>query len=202
VTNAKDSPRTLFDAAYYRRFYRDRPVHDRRAIGHLAAGVLGFCDWWGMPVRAVLDVGAGTGMWRDWLARHRPRVRYRSIDISEYACERYGHEFADISTWRAARPSDLVVCQGVLQYVDDRACSAAIENLAAATSGVLYLEVPTMADRTNVLDLDTTDLDIHWRTGAWYRRRLEPAFMAVGCGLFAARSAGVNFYELEVGRAR
>jgi trans-aconitate methyltransferase len=189
--------RSLFDAAYYRRFYRDRPVHDARHIARLASGVTGLCGWWGVPVRRVLDVGAGTGLWRDWFARERPAVRYQSIDVSPYACERYGHECADISSWRPARPADLVICQGVLQYLDDRRCAAAIGNLAAATRSVLYLEVPTAADRDEVIDPEATDLDINWRSGAWYRRRLKEHFVELGCGLQAARNAGRHFYELE-----
>jgi hypothetical protein len=75
-----------FDAAYYRRFYGRSPVHDARRIAHLANGVLGFAAWWRVPVRSVLDVGAGKGYWRDWLAEHRPSVRYHGIDVSEHAC--------------------------------------------------------------------------------------------------------------------
>jgi trans-aconitate methyltransferase len=189
--------RSVFDAAYYRRFYRDRPVHDRRRIAQLAQGVTGLCGWWGVPVRRVLDVGAGTGLWRDWFAQERPNVRYQSVDVSEYACRRYGHEHADISEWRPSRPADLVVCQGVLQYLDDRRCGAAISNLAAATRSVLYLEVPTSGDRDDVIDPGATDLNIHWRSGAWYRRRLHAHFTELGCGVFAARNAGRHFYELE-----
>jgi hypothetical protein len=99
--------------------------------------------------------------------------------------------------WRPSEPADLVVCQGVLQYIEDAACSRAIANLASACAAVLYLEVPTVADREEVIDPDATDLDIHWRTGAWYRRRLGRHFRALGGGLFAARAAGLRFYELE-----
>jgi Methyltransferase domain len=190
-------PRQVFDAAYYRRFYRERPVHDRRTIGHLATGVMAFSAWWGISVRSVLDVGAGTGLWRGWFAAERPRVAYRSVDVSDYACRRYGHEQADISRWRPDTPSDLVVCQGVLQYLDDEACSRAVGNLAAACSALLYLEVPTAGDLRDVIDTDATDLDIYWRTGSWYRRRLGRHFRAIGGGLFAARAASLHFYELE-----
>jgi trans-aconitate methyltransferase len=145
----------------------------------------------------VLDVGAGTGLWRDWFARERPRVRYQSIDASEYACRRYGHEHADIASWRPARRADLVICQGVLQYLDDARCASAIANLAEATHAVLYLEVPTSRDRDEVVDPEATDFDINWRSGAWYRRRLTPRFAELGCGLWAAREAGFHFYELE-----
>jgi len=192
-------PRTTFDAAYYRRFYRERPVHDARSIHHLASGVLGLCGWWGVPVRRVLDVGAGTGLWGRWFARERPAVRYHAIDVSEYACHRYGHERADIASWQPRRPSDLVICQGVLQYLDDSACTSAIDNLTAATRSVLYLEVPTADDLVNVVDPGYTDLDIHWRTGAWYRRRLRRSFVSVGAGLYVTRASGLRFYELERG---
>jgi hypothetical protein len=194
-------PRADFDAAYYRRFYRDRPVHDRRRIGHLAGGVLGFAGWWGIPVRSVLDVGAGPGLWRDWFAANRPGVRYRSTDVSPYACERYGHERLDIATWVPNRRYDLVVCQGVLQYLDDRAATAAIEHLGAAARGLLYLEVPTAGDRATVIDPDLTDLDVHWRTGRWYRTRLASHFVDLGAGLHGSLGSGVSFYELERSRA-
>jgi hypothetical protein len=117
--------------------------------------------------------------------------------VSEYACRRYGHEQADISWWRPEVPSDLVVCQGVLQYLDDHACSRAIANLAAACRALLYLEVPTVGDLDEVIDAEATDLDIHWRPGAWYRRRLGRHFRGIGGGLYAARRAGLHFYELE-----
>jgi SAM-dependent methyltransferase len=149
------------------------------------------------PGDSVLDVGAGTGLWRGWFAAERPRVAYRSVDVSDYACRRYGHEQADISRWRPDTPSDLVVCQGVLQYLDDEACSRAVGNLAAACSALLYLEVPTAGDLRDVIDTDATDLDIYWRTGSWYRRRLGRHFRAIGGGLYAARAAGLHFYELE-----
>ncbi|HEX9259375.1 MAG TPA: class I SAM-dependent methyltransferase [Acidimicrobiales bacterium] len=188
-----------FDASYYRRFYRDAPVHDRRRIGRLAEGVLGFAGWWELPVRSVLDVGAGPGFWRDWMTENRPKVRYRSVDVSEYACSRYGHENRDISRWRPSRPYDLVVCQGVLQYLDDGAAASAVANLAAATRHLLYLEVPTRADLRGVLDTERTDLDVHWREGRWYRAQLAPHFVSVGAGLHVARAAPVHLYELELG---
>jgi trans-aconitate methyltransferase len=189
-----------FDAEYYARFYGARPVHTRRQIAHLAAGVTGLLGWWRIPVRSVLDVGAGPGYWRDWFGQHRPTVRYRGIDISTHACERYGHEQRDIATWAPRAASDLVVCQGVLQYLDDTEATAAIGNLAAAARHVLYLEVPTRHDREHVIDAEATDLACHWRTGDWYRRRLVPHFTAIGAGLWARRDGGALFYELEVDR--
>jgi len=187
-----------FDAGYYRRYYRDRPVHGRARVGHLAAGVAGLMAWWGVPLRSVLDVGAGPGYWRDWFARERPVVRYRSVDVSPYACDRYGHQQADIATWRPPGRYDLVVCQGVLQYLDDRAVDTALEHLGGATRGLFYLEVPTTADRDTLLDHERSDLDCHWRSGSWYRRRVGRHFRQIGAGLWSPLAHPLAAYELEV----
>ncbi len=187
-----------FDEAYYRRHYAGRArVHSAREIARLAEGVTGLCAWLGVELESVLDVGAGPGLWRDWFRRHRPAARYRSTDVSPYACARYGHERRDISRWRSRGRHDLIVCQGVLQYLDDAAAARAVENLGAMCRGLLYLEAITARDLAEVVDRETTDLAIHARSGAWYRRRLAPWFEQVGGGLWAARRAGLALYELE-----
>jgi hypothetical protein len=189
-----------FDAAYYSRYYGRRPVHDRRRIGHLANGVLALADWWRVPMRTVLDVGAGKGYWRDWLSINAPRVSYHGIDVSEHACHRYGHEQADLATWWPRRRYDLVVCQSVIQYLDDRRASRAIEALAAASRGLLFVEVPTTADRERAIDPAGTDLDVHWRSGTWYRKRLSSGFTEIGGGLWLSHDSLAVLFELE--RAR
>lgn len=193
------APTERFDAAYYRRFYGDRPVHDRRHIGLLAAAVTNMAAWWRIPVRSVLDIGAGKGYWRDWLAAERPRVRYEGLDVSEYACRRYGHTLADLTTWWPARHYDLVICQSVIQYLDGVQAERAIDAMGEACKGLLFLEVPTIADRAGVIDPEGTDLDVHWRSGDWYRTRLDRHFVSLGCGLWASRRQPVPFFELERG---
>lgn len=190
--------RQRFDAEYYRRHYQgpDR-VHSAPQVGRLAAGVSGLAAWLGVEIRSVLDVGAGPGYWRSWFRRHRPGVRYLSTDVSGWACRRYGHVRRDISAWRPRARYDLVVCQGVLPYLDDGAADRAIENLSAACRGLLYLEAVTRHDLDEVVDAGRTDTSIHVRTGGWYRDRLAPHFAQVGAGLWAARSAGIPLYELE-----
>ena len=189
-----------FDAAYYQRFYGRRPVHTRRQIGHLVDGVMSLAAWWHVPVRSVLEVGAGKGYWRDRLSETHPRVRYHGIDASEYACRHFGHEHADLASWRPRRRYDLVVCQSVLQYLPDRPAGAAIETLALACRSLLVFDTPTAADRDHVIDPDFTDLDVHWRTGDWYRKRLSTGFVEIGAGIWLSRAANVPFFELE--RAR
>jgi SAM-dependent methyltransferase len=154
-------------------------------------------DWLGVEIRTVLDVGAGPGFWRSWFRRHRPDVRYLSTDFSPWACRRYGHERRDISAWRPRVRFDLVVCQGVLQYLGDVEVLRAVENLGAACRGLLYLEVVTRHDLDEVVDADLTDTDIHSRPGDFYRRALAPHFRQVGAGLWSARRADLRFYELE-----
>jgi trans-aconitate methyltransferase len=186
-----------FDADYYGRFYGSRPVHTRRRIATLASGVDGMCRWWGIDVRRVLDVGAGPGWWRDWYRRERPSVTVHSVDVSEHACRRWGHERRDISQWAPTRPYDLVICHGVLHYMDDADAARAIGNLAAACRGAMYLEAPTARDLDEVVDRDVTDMDVHARSGSWYARRLRRHFRRAGAGLWLSRRSGVALYELE-----
>lgn len=188
---------TRFGADYYRRFYGRGGVHDRRSIARLASAVHGMCAWWGVAPRSVLDVGAGPGLWRDWYRQEHPNVRVTSTDVSEYACEKFGHERRDIASWRPTRSFDLVICHGVLQYPSDDEVESAIENIAHACRHVLYLEVPTRADYRTIVDPAATDMDVNRRTGDWYRDRLEQHFIQAGAGLWARKGGNVLLYELE-----
>jgi hypothetical protein len=190
---------TGFDAAYYRRFYESvkTRVQGPREVARLAEMVVRIIEHAGGRIGNALDVGAGTGLWRDWFAKRAPNVRYRSTDVSDYACERYGHELRDISVWRARERFDLIICQGVLPYLDDRSASRAIENIAHMSRGFLYLEAITAEDLGSVCDLEATDLEINRRPGAWYRRRLNKHFAMIGAGVWIRRGAPHRLYSLE-----
>lgn len=190
-----------FDAAYFERFYESRRsrVYGREQIDHLARGVTGFVRWFGGELESVLDLGAGTGLWRDWFKDNLPEVRYRSVDISAYACKTYGHERRDISKWRARERFDLLVCQGVLPYLDDEACDKALSNMAAMCKGFLYLEAVTSRDLREVVDRTRTDTTIKPRSASFYRRLLSRHFEGLGCGLYHAKGGDVVFYDLERG---
>jgi Methyltransferase domain len=190
-----------FDAAYFERFYGapGTRVHDAREIGHLARGVTEMIAWLGGEIASVLDVGAGPGLWRDWFRRHKPRASYRSIDVSPYACARFGHEQRDISRWRAPEKFDLIVCQGVLPYLEDDACASAIDNIGAMADGFFYLEAPTAKDIRETCDPEKTDPALRPRPGRWYKERLARHFFPLGLGLHYVKNGPLHFYELERG---
>ena len=192
--------RRSFDRDYYARFYEDDPVHTRTKIAQLAQGVHSFAQWWELDIASVLDIGAGPGYWRDWYAENHPGVEYHSTDVSGHACETYRHEQRDITSWQPRRRYDLVVCHGVLHYLDPARASAAIENIASAAKGLLYLEAPTSNDLDTIVDVETTDMNVTRRSAAWYRTRLGKHFTQIGAGLWASNAAGLPLYDLERSR--
>ena len=157
----------------------------------------GFVQWFGGDIERVLDVGAGTGLWGAWFRAHMPGVRYRSVDVSEYACATYGHELRDISRWKGREKYDLLVCQGVLPYLDDEGCAKAVANMAAMCRGFLYLEAITARDLRDACDRSRTDVRVHARPATFYRRVLAAHFEPLGCGLYHVRGGDKLFYELE-----
>jgi predicted TPR repeat methyltransferase len=188
-----------FDAAYFRRFYESRRsrVYSDEQVDHLARGVTGFVRWFGGDIESVLDVGAGTGLWGRWFKANMPEVKYRSVDVSDYACNAYGHEKRDISSWRGRDRHDLVVCQGVLPYLEDQACARAAANMAAMCRGFLYLEAITKRDLREVCDRSKTDVRVFARSRGFYRRLLARHFDPIGCGLHHVRGGTALFYDLE-----
>lgn len=188
-----------FDADYFNRYYEREGsrVYGPAEIDRLARGVLGMIRWLGGEVQSVLDLGAGAGFLRDWFRTHEPATRYVSVDASAYACERYGHQRADIAGWRAKERFDLVVCQGVLPYLNDADAEAAIDNIGAMADGFFYLEAITARDLRDVCDTRKTDIAVHHRPGALYRAWVACHFVQLGCGLFYAKRGPLSFYELE-----
>jgi hypothetical protein len=191
--------RVSFDASYFRRFYESRRsrVYGVDQIDHLARGVTGFAEWFGGEITSVLDVGAGTGLWGRWFRANMPNVRYRSIDVSDYACDAYGHERRDISRWRGRLKYDLVICQGVLPYLADDDCLRAIANMRAVCRGFAYVEAITARDLREVCDRSRTDAQVVSRPATFYRRALRRHFEPLGCGIHHVRGGDKVFYDLE-----
>jgi SAM-dependent methyltransferase len=188
-----------FDAAYYERFYGAvaTRVADHRKVQRLAAYAVACLRFLDLPVRSVLDLGCGLGHWRTALRRLAPKASYRGVEFSPHLCARLGWTRGSVVDYAPRRRFDLVVCQGVLQYLDDRDATRAIDNLSRLCGGALYLEALTERDWRCNCDRTVTDGDVHLRPGSFYRRRLARHFHAIGGGMFVHRRAPVTLFELE-----
>lgn len=190
---------TQFDADYYDRFYRDRKtqVTSPETIAKLARFVTAYLDAIDVSVASVLDVGCGLGWWRDALATTMPDADYRGVEISDYLVEEFGWDHGSVVDYESDEPSDLVICQGVLQYLPNTAAADALENLTELCAAALYLEALTKADWDDNVDRDRTDGNVHLRTARWYRSKLRPTFFECGGGLWVRRDVGISLFELE-----
>lgn len=188
-----------FDQAYYRRFYLDPEtrIYDEAHHGRIVTAVVSLVEWFGGELRDVLDVGAGVGRWGKWLKANRPAVEYVSTELDPEVCKQYGHQRRNIAEWRGRRRFDLVVCQGVLPYLPSAEASQALENLAAMSRGFFFFEAITKHDLEEVCDTSKTDVRVHARSGAFYRKRIGKHFREIGAGLFYRRDGDLSFFELE-----
>lgn len=189
-----------FDRAYYERFYHRKKtrVLDRAAVARLGGFVCSYLRYLQLPVRRVLDVGCGIGLWAEVVAEHFPRARYHGVEYSAYLCERYGWEQGSVLDYRAARPFDFVVCQGVLPYLSKRDVVRAIENLSTLCQGALYLEAVTHEDwEGGVVDKRLTDRAMNFYPARLYRKALSDHFRPLGGGLWLSRRAATPVYALE-----
>ena len=196
-----------FDASFYRRYYLDprTRVVTRSEMARRAELIAAFVRHGEFGVRSILDLGCGLGLMRDPLLQRFPRARYTGVEASPYLCRRYGWEQGSAATFSAPRPFDLVVCYDVLQYLTSREAAAAIRNLSRLCVGVLHFGVLTREDWDLYCDQRNTDRNVHIRPADWYRRRLAPAFINAGSGMFVRRGAPIHLWELdqiEVRRSR
>lgn len=199
TTGRASAPRKAFDEPYYRRFYGDprTRVADPASCAALAGFVFAYLELLRIPVRRVLDIGCGIGLWRREVLRHHPAARYVGVEKSDYACREHGWEKGCVTSYQAEEPFDLVICQGVLPYLEDTEVEVALHNLARLAKPALYLEVLTVEDWERNCNRQVTDGRVYLRSATWYRERLRRDFLACGGGLFLARNAPVVLFELE-----
>jgi len=189
-----------FDEAYYQRFYFDKKtsVVDPQHMERLGTFVCSYLQYLRIPVRRVLDMGCGIGLWRDVLARHFPNASYHGVEFSEYLCERYGWERGSVVDYRSTQPYDLVICQGVLPYLSPADLQRALHNLGQLSCGALYLEAVTREDYDrDTIDEDLTDPRLLRHRAQLYRRGLSGNFTSLGGGLWLSHRAEVPMFELE-----
>ncbi len=189
----------LFDKDYYDGFYgRRRPrIADKREAALLGDLVCAYLSYLGQPVRSVLDIGCGIGLWRDVIARHFPKARYHGVEVSKYLCDTYNWQLGSVVDFRPRRMFDFVICKDVVQYLPAREAATAISNLARLSRGALYFNVLTKEDWEENCDQAQTNGEVYQRNGIWYRRILRRRFLNLGGGLFLNRRSPTVVWELE-----
>ncbi len=195
----KTPTKERFGPEFYRRHYtnpRTRVV-TRAEMSRRAELVAAFVRHGELGVRSILDVGCGLGLMRAQLLQRFPRARYVGLEASAYLCERHGWEHGSAATFDPGRTFDLVVCYDVLQYLTSRQAAAAIRNLGRLCAGVLHFGALTSEDWELHCDQRDTDRNVHLRPAEWYRKRLAPAFINAGSGMFVRRGAPVHLWELD-----
>ncbi len=183
-----------FDASYYAKWYRDSERIDiaDRALRF----VLSYIDHLDASLSSVLDLGCGIGLWKKALKAQAKDVRYTGVEVSDYLCRKHGWEKGDACSYAPGRAFDLVVCQGVLQYLSDADCEKAIANLERLSRRFLYLEVLTQGDAKDVCCPEGTDFDVHVREASWYAKRMKGRFVNLGGGLYVKPAMREHYFEL------
>jgi predicted TPR repeat methyltransferase len=196
----KSASEGVFDEAYYQRFYFNKKtsVVDPAHLDRLGAFVCTYLQYLRVPVRRVLDVGCGIGLWRDVMKRHYPHAQYHGVEFSAYLCERYGWERGSIVDYQSKTPYDLVICQGVLPYLSVADVKVAMKNLEQLSQGALYVEAVTREDwEQDMVDETLTDGTQFRHPAALYRRGLSHGFKELGGGVWLSRDAEVPLFALE-----
>ena len=188
-----------FDERYYARYYRDARtrVTEQSDSDQLAAFIAGYLGYLGQPVRNILDLGCGVGVLQKPLLKRFAGARYVGVERSQYACEQYGFRQGSVVDFRARGRFDLVICKGVLQYLDARASDRALAHLGELCRGCLYLEALTREDWAEAADRKRTDGDVYLRPASFYKRRLRGPFQAAGGGIFVHERSPAVLYALE-----
>ena len=189
-----------FDEAYYQRYYFDKKtsVVDPQHMQRLGSFVFSYLKYLRLPMARVLDVGCGIGLWRDLLAQHFPQASYQGVEVSDYLCTRYGWTRGSVVDFSSEQPFDLVICQGVLPYLNPADLQRALRNLGQLCQGALYLEAVTREDYENdTIDETLTDPRLLRHRAQLYRRGLATHFTQLGGGLWLSTRAEVPMFTLE-----
>jgi len=190
----------LFDEAYYQRFYFSKKtrVVDRAHIDRLGDFVCSYVRYLDLPVKRVLDVGCGIGLWQAVVKRHFPRASYHGVEYSSYLCERFGWEQGSVTDYHAKKPFDLVICQGVLPYLSVSEVKSALSNLSRLSHGALYVEAVAKEDwDQGTVDESLTDQGMKQHPARLYRRGLNEGFVEMGGGVWLSRRAELPVFALE-----
>lgn len=177
-----------YDQRYFDKWYRNPRyrVKTPQELARQVAFVVGATEHiLGRAVHTVLDVGCGEGNWLAPLRRLRPRIQYTGVDSSEYVVNRFGASrnirlgtIDSLDRMRLRKEYDLILCVGMLNYLDPAQLRTGLAHLYELAHGVVYLELFTSADRGVFGDTRGTRL----RSPAWYRARIRDARF-LSCGM-------------------
>ncbi|MFB9069014.1 class I SAM-dependent DNA methyltransferase [Pseudofulvimonas gallinarii] len=196
-----DQPKT-YDRAYFDAWYRRQGINRGAILTRKVAMAVATAEFHLMrPLRSVLDVGCGEGVWRAPLLALRPKLAYLGLDNSDYAVDRFGRRrnlhrarFGDLEHLRFDRAFDLLVCADVLHYLGDAEVRRGLSGFAALCHGVAYLETYCAEDEI--------DGDLHGfrrRPAAWYRHEFAKAgFVACGSHLWLSPVLADEAAALEI----
>ena len=103
----------LFDEAHYQRFYFDKKtsVVDPEHMERLGMFVCSYLKYLRVPVRRVLDVGCGIGLWKGIVERHFPGASYQGVGSSPSLGGRFGGKQGSVVDSAASGPFDWVICR-------------------------------------------------------------------------------------------
>ena len=186
-----------FDAAYYQRYYHNpetravSPEEQQRQVAFVAA----YLRYLQVDITSIVDIGCGIGTFLEQFKNEFPNASRHGIEFSSYLCDHYGWQQGSVVDVDTA-PADLVVCNDVLAYLDNKNCEQAIRHLAGLAQAALYLSVLTIEDMA-IVDTELTDMQQQPRSVLWYRKRLDPHFQSVGGGLFIKKPLAIALWRLE-----
>jgi SAM-dependent methyltransferase len=191
-----------YDADYFRHWYQVRARSGQADLGRKVAMAVALAEFYlQRPIRSVLDVGCGEGVWRAPLLKLRPRLHYQGVDPSEYAVARFGARrnialarFGQLGELRFGAPADLLVCSDVIHYVPTAELRRGLRGLAELCDGVAFLELYAAGDEI------AGDLDGYLaRPAAAYRRWFRAAgFVPCGTQFYLSPNLHANAVALEV----
>ena len=177
-----------YDQRYFDKWYRNPRyrVKSPQELARQVALVVGTTEYiLGRTLQTVLDVGCGEANWLAPLRRLRPRIQYTGVDSSEYVVSRFGASrnirlgtIDSLDRMRLRKEYDLILCVGMLNYLDPAQLRTGLAHLYELANGVVYLELFTSADRGVFGDTHGTRL----RSPSWYRARIREARF-LSCGM-------------------
>lgn len=193
-----------YDQAYFDHWYRTpgHRVGQKSLLERKVRMALAVAEYHlGHPVRTVLDVGCGEGVWRAALLVERPHLNYLGIDASAYAVRRYGRarnlklvRFEQLAEVRFDAPVDLLVCADVVHYLKTSVVKRGLQGFAELCDGVAFIETFARGDEF------VGDTDGHIaRTASWYRQAFAAAgFTACGSHCYLSQRLKESATALEI----